>query len=69
MNLTEGLTSVQNGILISFSKMQSVTYSPATDTITLQPGMRWVDAIAAVETYGVAPLGGRVGLAVVSSES
>jgi FAD/FMN-containing dehydrogenase len=58
---------VQDGILISFSNMRSVTYNPATDTITLQPGVRWVDAIAAVESYGVAPLGGRVRLAAINS--
>ena len=53
--------SVQNGILISFARMQNVSYDPAKDTITLQPGVRWEDAIAAVESHGVAPLGGRLG--------
>ena len=61
LQLTD-LTSVQGGILISFSNMKNVTYNAAKDTITLQPGVRWQDAIAAVEHYGVAPLGGRVGL-------
>jgi FAD/FMN-containing dehydrogenase len=41
--------------------MKNVTYNSDSDTITLQPGVLWEDAIAAAEPYGVAPLGGRVG--------
>ena len=52
---------MQDGILISFSSMQNVTYDATRDTIILEPGVRWVNAISALEPYGVAPLGGRVG--------
>ena len=55
------LFSVHGGILISFSEMKDVTYNPQNDSITLEPGVSWEDAIAAVEPHGVAPLGGRVG--------
>ncbi|KAJ7912990.1 hypothetical protein B0H13DRAFT_2471940 [Mycena leptocephala] len=33
--------------------------SPLTDTITLQPGAHWGDAMATVEPYGVSVIGGR----------
>lgn len=39
--------------------MRNVSYNHATDTITLQPGIHWGGALAAVEPYGVAVLGGR----------
>ena len=60
--ISDGLGfSVQDGVLILFSNMTSVTYSASKDTITLQPGVHWEDAIAALEPYGVAPAGGRIG--------
>jgi FAD/FMN-containing dehydrogenase len=60
--LTDSSLSVQGGVLISFANMQNVSYDLEKDTIMLQPGVRWKDAISALEPYGVAPLGGRVGL-------
>jgi hypothetical protein len=64
--LTDNYLSVQDGVLISFANMQNVTYDAEKDTIRLQPGVLWKDAIAALEPYGVAPLGGRVGLVTMS---
>ncbi|PFH49712.1 hypothetical protein AMATHDRAFT_194445 [Amanita thiersii Skay4041] len=56
----KGWNVAKDGVLIMFSHMKNVTYNPQTDSITLQPGVRWEQAILATEPYGVAPLGGRV---------
>lgn len=65
VDLKMSLSSVRDGILISFSEMKDVTYNPQNDSITFQPGVSWEDAIAAVEPHGVAPLGRRVGSAAI----
>lgn len=41
--------------------MKNVTYDPTSDTITLQPGIHWGEALTQLEPLGVAPLGGRLG--------
>ena len=41
--------------------MKDVSYDPASDSITLQPGIHWGEALTALEPLGVAPLGGRLG--------
>ncbi|KAK1223619.1 hypothetical protein PQX77_013516 [Marasmius sp. AFHP31] len=56
----KGWNNVQNGILILFTFMDSVSYEPQRGTITLLPGVRWGDAINTLEPFGVAPVGGRV---------
>ena len=40
--------------------MREVSYDVETDTITLQPGVRWGEALAELEPLGVAPMGGRL---------
>ncbi|KAF7353925.1 FAD-binding protein [Mycena venus] len=57
----KGWNSVQAGVLIMFSHMQKASYDPEKDTIELEPGIRWRDAVVALEPYSVAPVGGRVG--------
>ncbi|KAJ7310616.1 hypothetical protein DFH08DRAFT_1046344 [Mycena albidolilacea] len=57
----KGWNTVQDGVLILFTHMKNVSYDPKTDSITLQPGVHWQEAIAALEPFGVAPVGGRVG--------
>ncbi|KAJ7765610.1 FAD-binding domain-containing protein [Mycena metata] len=54
----KGWNTVQDGVLISFSQMKNVSYDPVTDSITLQPGVHWDEAITALEPLGVAPVGG-----------
>lgn len=49
-----------DGILISFAHMRGVSYDAAKDTITLQPGVRWGEALTDLEPLGVAPMGGRL---------
>ncbi|KDR73986.1 hypothetical protein GALMADRAFT_269502 [Galerina marginata CBS 339.88] len=55
-----GWNTVQNGILLVFSHMKNISYDAAKDTITIQPGIHWGEALAALEPLGVAPLGGRL---------
>ncbi|KAJ6595030.1 FAD-binding domain-containing protein [Mycena vulgaris] len=54
-----GWNSISDGVLISFAHMTHVSYSPVTDTVTVQPGVHWGDAMAAIEPYGVSVIGGR----------
>ncbi|KAJ7863528.1 FAD-binding domain-containing protein [Mycena olivaceomarginata] len=54
-----GWNSISDGVLISFAHMSNTSYNPLTDTVTVQPGVHWGDAIAAVEPYGVSVIGGR----------
>ncbi|KAJ3500938.1 hypothetical protein NMY22_g19093 [Coprinellus aureogranulatus] len=56
-----GWSSVDGGILISFAHMNSVSYDAAKDLVTLQPGVRWGEALEALEPFGVAVMGGRLG--------
>ncbi|KAH9476278.1 putative FAD-linked oxidoreductase [Psilocybe cubensis] len=56
-----GWNTVQDGILFFFSHMKNVSYDATKDTITLQPGIHWGEALTALEPLGVAPLGGRLG--------
>ncbi|KAJ7041895.1 FAD-binding domain-containing protein [Mycena alexandri] len=55
----KGWNTVQDGVLIMFSQMKNASYDPVTDSITLEPGIHWQEAITAVEPFGVAPVGGR----------
>jgi len=57
----KGWNTVQDGVLIIFSNMRNVSYDPAKDSIILEPGVHWHDAVTALEPFGVAPVGGRVG--------
>ncbi|KAF7329797.1 FAD-binding protein [Mycena kentingensis (nom. inval.)] len=57
----KGWNTVQDGVLIIFSNMQNISYDAVADAITLEPGVHWHDAYVALEPYGVAPVGGRVG--------
>ncbi|KAJ6595028.1 FAD-binding domain-containing protein [Mycena vulgaris] len=54
-----GWNSISDGVLVSFAHMTNVSYSPVTDTITVQPGVHWGDAMAAIEPHGVSVIGGR----------
>ncbi|KAF7373949.1 FAD-binding protein [Mycena sanguinolenta] len=47
-----GYNSITDGVLISFANMTSTTYNPQTGTVTVQPGVRWGDAMAAIEHLG-----------------
>ncbi|KAF8154432.1 hypothetical protein B0H34DRAFT_660706 [Crassisporium funariophilum] len=52
---------VQDGVLLFFSNMKNVSYNATSDTITLQPGVHWGEALTQLEPLGVAPMGGRLG--------
>ncbi|KAL0565080.1 hypothetical protein V5O48_016951 [Marasmius crinis-equi] len=55
----KGWNNVQDGVLIALSEMKEVSYDPEKDTITIQPGVRWGEALSILEPFGVAPVGGR----------
>ncbi|KAI3604575.1 fad dependent [Moniliophthora roreri] len=55
----KGWNSVAGGVLIDFRDMKQATYDAQKDTITLQPGIRWAEAVTALAPQGVAPIGGR----------
>ncbi|KAJ7765664.1 hypothetical protein B0H16DRAFT_1794651 [Mycena metata] len=57
----KGWNTVQDGVLIIFSQMKNASYDSVSDTITLEPGIHWQEAVAVLEPFGVAPVGGRVG--------
>ncbi|KAF9041704.1 hypothetical protein BDP27DRAFT_1409392 [Rhodocollybia butyracea] len=54
-----GWDNTQDGVLILFSQMTNISYDAESDTITMEPGIRWGEAVAALEPFGVAPVGGR----------
>ncbi|KAF7366687.1 FAD-binding protein [Mycena sanguinolenta] len=47
---------VQDGVLIIFSNMRNASYDSVKDSITLQPGIHWAEAVTALEPFGVAPV-------------
>ncbi|KAF9524908.1 hypothetical protein CPB83DRAFT_860445 [Crepidotus variabilis] len=55
-----GWNNVQGGVLIFFSRMKNVSYNATRDTIALDPGIHWGDALTQLEKFGVAPAGGRL---------
>ncbi|KAF8574997.1 FAD-binding domain-containing protein [Ramaria rubella] len=57
----KGWNNVQDGVLIDFSHMNTTFYDVAKDTITLEPGVHWDDAVSILQAQGVAPVGGRQG--------
>ncbi|KAF8209337.1 FAD-binding domain-containing protein [Mycena galopus ATCC 62051] len=54
----KGWNSVQDGVLIIFTHMANASYDSVADTITLEPGIHWKDAVATLAPFGVAPMGG-----------
>ncbi|KAF7297505.1 FAD-binding domain-containing protein [Mycena indigotica] len=57
----KGWNNVQDGILIMFSHMQSLSYDAPSHSVTFEPGIHWGNATAALSQFGVAVVGGRVG--------
>ncbi|KAJ7507214.1 hypothetical protein B0H11DRAFT_1970759 [Mycena galericulata] len=55
----KGWNTVQDGVLIIFTNMKNASYDPVRDSITLEPGIHWEEAVTALEPYGVAPVGGK----------
>lgn len=53
------IPSVAGGVLISFSNITEAAYDRKKDTITLQPGIRWGEAVTTLAPFGVAPVSGR----------
>ncbi|KAI0178947.1 hypothetical protein GGR52DRAFT_569850 [Hypoxylon sp. FL1284] len=56
-----GTSSVANGVTIDLSHMNGSTYDPETNLAKIQPGGRWKNVYANLETQGVTATGGRDG--------
>lgn len=55
-----------NGVLVSTSGLKSLTLSDDQATVSIGAGSKWVDVLNFLEPYGLATVGGRVGLVGVS---
>jgi hypothetical protein len=60
-NTNVGFSSVNWGVLISFSKLASTGLSSDQTTADVGPGARWVEVMTALEPYNLAVVGGRLG--------
>ncbi|THU92941.1 hypothetical protein K435DRAFT_780057, partial [Dendrothele bispora CBS 962.96] len=56
----KGWNNVNNGVLISFERMDNISYDAAKDTITFELAIRWGEKVDALESKIVAPVGGRI---------
>ena len=57
-----GHNNVDGGVLFAFSGMASTAISADQQTADVGPGARWQEVITALEPYGKAVVGGRVGM-------
>ena len=60
-NTNVGFSSVDWGVLISFSKLASTTSSSDKSTADVSPGARWVQVMTALEPHNIAVVGDRLG--------
>jgi len=60
-NTNVGFSSVNWGVLISFSKLASTNVSADQTTADVGPGARWAEVMTALEPYNLAVVGGRIG--------
>ncbi|TVY29461.1 putative FAD-linked oxidoreductase [Lachnellula hyalina] len=60
-NTNVGFSSVDFGVLISFSQLNSTILSSDQATAEVGSGARWENAISALEPYNLAVVGGRIG--------
>ncbi|KAM5349599.1 hypothetical protein ACJ41O_006104 [Fusarium nematophilum] len=54
-----GESSVDGGLGIDLVKLDHIEVSEGRDTVTLGPGLRWVDVYTALEPLGITVIGGR----------
>lgn len=55
-----GWNTIEEGVLIDFSKMKNISYNPHTASLTLEPGALWGEVYDYADQYGVTAVGGRV---------
>lgn len=60
-NPNVGWSSVDGGVLITMRKLANTTFNAEEETADVEPGARWGEVIEALEPYGVAVVGGRIG--------
>ena len=63
-NANTGFSSVNGGVLISFQDLHNTVLSSDYRTAEVGPGARWMDAVGALEPYGLTVVGGRLGMFV-----
>lgn len=56
-----GFSSIENGVLIDLSRLNSTSLSQDQKTVTLGTGNRWGEVYSRLEEYGLAAVGGRSG--------
>ena len=56
-----GFNNVDGGVLFAFSGLANTVISSDRQTAEVGPGARWMDVISALEPYGKAVVGGRIG--------
>jgi FAD binding domain len=61
-NANAGFSSVDGGVLISFQNSHDTVLSADEKTAEVGPGARWMDAVGALEPYGLTVVGGRLGM-------
>ncbi|KAH7115462.1 FAD binding domain-containing protein [Dactylonectria estremocensis] len=54
-----GESSVDGGLGIDLAKLDKIEVSEGRDTVSLGPGLRWVDVYTALEPLGITVIGGR----------
>jgi len=60
-NTNVGFSSVNWGVLISFSKLASTTVSLDQKSAVVGTGARWAEVMTALDPYNLAVVGGRIG--------
>ena len=61
-NANVGFSSVAGGVLISFQNSYGTILSADKKAAVVGPGARWMDAVGALEPYGLTVVGGRLGM-------
>jgi FAD/FMN-containing dehydrogenase len=55
-----GASSIQDGILIDLSRLHRVEVSPDKKSVTIEPGAKWGDVYAKLDSMGISVPGGRI---------
>jgi len=59
-SMNPGSSSIDNGVLIDLSRMNSLQLAEDESTVSIGPGARWGDVYLALEERGLLAVGGRV---------
>jgi len=59
-SMIPGSSSIENGVLVDLSRMNSLELAEDESTVSIGPGARWGDVYLALEERGLLVVGGRV---------